>query len=60
MSRSHPESEANAGFDVILAHDAPEKPWVQILVDELARLGLRAFLNFRELARAENWTLRLS
>jgi tetratricopeptide (TPR) repeat protein len=51
---------APIGFDVFLSHGGPDKPWVQTLRDELGKLGLRAFLDVRELQPGENWTLRLS
>src|SRR5436309_16066077 len=49
-----------ATYDVFLSHGSPDKPWVRNLRDELAKLGLSAFLDERELKTGENWTLRLS
>ena len=56
-------SSADVGalnYDVFLSHGSPDKPWVRTLRDELANLGLKAFLDESELEAAENWTLRLS
>src|SRR5437764_6313402 len=53
-------AETPTSYDVFLSHGSPDKPWVRTLCDELAGLGLRAFLDERELETGENWTLRLS
>ncbi len=53
-------SEIASGYDFFLSHGSPDKPWVRTLREELARLGLSAFLDERELETGENWTLRLS
>ena len=58
---SHPGPSApTAGFDVFLSHGSPDKPFVRSLGDALTALGLRVFLDERELKAGENWTLRLS
>jgi hypothetical protein len=53
-------AETPATYDVFLSHGSPDKPWVRTLCDELGKLGLKAFLDERELETGENWTLRLS
>ncbi len=42
-------------FDVFLSHDSGDKPWVRNLRDELARLGLRAWLDEAELPGEDNF-----
>jgi hypothetical protein len=52
--------ETSTTYDVFLSHGSPDKPWVRTPCDELMKLGLKAFLDERELQTGENWTLRLS
>src|SRR5262249_36593518 len=49
-----------AAFDVFLSHGSPDKPWVRTLCDELAKLGLSAFLDEKDLQPGEHWAGRLS
>ena len=47
-------------FDLFLSHGTPDKPWVRSLADELEQLGLRVFLDERELKAGQNWVVELS
>jgi hypothetical protein len=53
-------AETSATYDVFLSHGSPDKAWVRTLCDELAKLGLKAFLDERELQTGEDWTHQLS
>ncbi len=46
-------------FDLFISHGTPDKPWVVSLANELQRLGLRAFLDERELTPGQNWVIGL-
>jgi hypothetical protein len=49
-----------SGYDLFLSHATPDKAWVGVLRDELERLGLRAFLDERDLKPGEDFVLALS
>ncbi len=46
-------------YDVFLSHGTPDKPWVRALAGELEKLGLRVFLDERDLKAGQNWVIGL-
>ena len=53
-------NERSDNYDLFLSHGTPDKPWVRTLADELERLGLRVFLDERDLKPGQNWVIELS
>jgi len=47
-------------YDVFLSHASPDKPWVRTLEKELSELGLRVFLDEKDIQPADNFVLRIS
>jgi TIR domain-containing protein len=50
-----PTSEPLQPWDVFLSHGGLDKLWVQTLADELTALGLRPFLDVREIEPADSF-----
>ena len=53
-------SDPATSFDVFLSHGTPDKPWVRELQRELDALGLRSFLDEKDVKPGQNWVLGLS
>lgn len=47
-------------YDLFLSYASPDRDWVVSLADRLEALGLRVFIDQREIAAADNFVLRLS
>jgi hypothetical protein len=47
-------------FDLFLSHASPDKEWVLTLAERLETLGLRVFVDTREIVVGDNFVLRLS
>lgn len=47
-------------YDIFLSHASPDKPWVRTLENELSKLGLRVFLDEKDIQPADNFVLRIS
>ena len=47
-------------FDLFLSHASPDKDWVATLAAQLESLGLRVFIDSKEIAVGDNLVLRLS
>ena len=47
-------------FDLFLSHATPDKEWVLTLAERLRELGLRVFVDSREIKVGDNFVLRLS
>ena len=45
-------------FDLFLSHASPDKEWVVTLAAQLEALGLRVFVDSREIAVGDNFVLR--
>jgi tetratricopeptide (TPR) repeat protein len=54
-----PVPEGREVYDVFLSHGSPDKPWVETLAVELRALGLRPFLDVREIEPAASFPLVL-
>ena len=57
MASSEPKQQE---FDLFLSHASPDKEWVLTLADRLEKLGLRVFVDKREIAVGDNFVVRLS
>lgn len=54
-------AQIDAGeYDLFLSHASPDKPWVLTLAERLKALGLRVFVDVREIKPGDNWVIRLS
>ena len=53
-------SSNESPHDIFLSHASADKPWVRTLVDELLRLGLRVFLDEKDIQPADNFVLEIS
>ncbi len=51
--------QSDGEYDVFLSHATPDKEWVLSLADRLEHLGLRVFVDTREIAVGQNFVLRL-
>ncbi|MCH8045728.1 MAG: toll/interleukin-1 receptor domain-containing protein, partial [Planctomycetes bacterium] len=57
MGGSEPKQQE---FDLFLSHATADKEWVLNVVERLEALGLRVFVDSREIAVGDNFVLRLS
>jgi len=55
-----PVAESREVYDVFLSHGSPDKPWVETLAGELQALGLKPFLDVREIEPAASFPLVLN
>ncbi len=53
-------TDSTDSYDIFLSHGAPDKDWVRTLADALAGLGLRVYLDERQLKPGDNWVIELS
>lgn len=52
---STPPPRAGEGYDVFLSHASPDKNWVGTLYDLLLGLGVRPYLDARDLLPGDDW-----